>query len=155
LFHWFDVRDCRLCLVLRIDYRSDITNEVECIATAQAQDIGACVYESDFERVCEFTTRGECGAGDTVQVVNGTEVELSNQRTFYEDFLCSAEELNTACARQTSTTCYQGDVYWVDSCGNREMFIVVIRREVGMLGRFLRQMEFVILMMVVILIVEL
>jgi len=102
------------------DYRSDITNEVACIATAQAQDVGACVYESDFERVCEFTTRGECGAGERVDVVNGTNVSLSSQRTFYEDYLCSAEELNTACAKQTGTTCYQGDVFWTDSCGNRE-----------------------------------
>jgi len=102
------------------DYRRDITNEIQCIATAQAQDVGACVYESDFERVCEFTTRGECGAGERVDIVNGTNVTLSSQRTFYEDFLCSAEELNTACAKQVSTTCYQSDVYWVDSCGNRE-----------------------------------
>jgi hypothetical protein len=102
------------------DYRSDITNEVECIATAQAEDVGACVYESDFERVCEFTTRGDCGAGERVEVVNGSEIELSSQRTFYEDYLCSAEELNTACAKQVGTTCHQGDVFWTDSCGNRE-----------------------------------
>jgi len=102
------------------DYRSGITNEVACIATAQAQDVGACVYEKDFDRVCEFTTRGDCGAGDRVETLNGTDVVLSEQRTFYEDYLCSAEELNTACAKQTSTTCYKGDVYWVDSCGNRE-----------------------------------
>jgi hypothetical protein len=102
------------------DYRSDITNEVACIATAQAQDVGACVFEQDFERVCEFTTRGDCGAGTRVEAVNGTNVSLSSQRTFYEDFLCSAEELNTACAKQSGTTCYQGDVFWTDSCGNRE-----------------------------------
>ncbi len=102
------------------DYRTNINNEVDCIATAQAQDVGACVYEEDFDRVCQFTTRGECGASDVVESVNGTNVSLSSQRTFYEDFLCSAEELNTACAKQTDTVCYQGDVYWTDSCGNRE-----------------------------------
>lgn len=102
------------------DYRTDITNEISCIATAQAQDVGACVYEKDFERVCEFTTRGDCGAGERVETVNGSEVVLSEQRTFYKDYLCSAEELNTACAKQVGTICYKGDVYWVDSCGNRE-----------------------------------
>ncbi len=102
------------------DYRTGITDEVSCIATAQAQDVGACVYEKDFERVCEFTTRSDCGAGDKVETVNGSKVALSSDKTFYEDYLCSAEELNTACAKQTSTTCYKGDVYWVDSCGNRE-----------------------------------
>ena len=92
------------------NYRTDITNEISCIATAQSQDIGACVYEEDFENTCDFTTRGEC-VGET-----GTE----GGKTFYKDFLCSAEELNTVCAKQISTTCYRGDVYWVDSCGNRE-----------------------------------
>ena len=92
------------------NYRTDITNEVSCIATAQSQDVGACVYEEDFERSCDFVTRGEC-VGES-----GTETG----KTFYKDFLCSAEELNTNCKEQISTTCYRGDVYWVDSCGNRE-----------------------------------
>ncbi len=105
---------------VEINYRTDINNEVSCIAEAQAQDVGACVYEKDFERTCEFTTRGDCGAGDEVKTVDGKNITLSNQKTFYKDFLCSAEELNTACAKQVSTTCYQGDVFWVDSCGNRE-----------------------------------
>jgi hypothetical protein len=102
------------------DYRTDINSEINCIATAQSQDKGACVYEKDFERFCEFTTRSDCGVNDALGEVNGTEVPLSDQRKFYKDYLCSAEELNTACARQTSTTCSQGDVFWVDSCGNLE-----------------------------------
>jgi hypothetical protein len=103
------------------DYRSGITDEVSCIAEAQAQDVGACVYERDFENVCEFTTRGDCGASDEVEVVTqNVTLDISSSKTFYKDYLCSAEELNTACARQTDTDCYQGDVYWIDSCGNRE-----------------------------------
>jgi len=102
------------------DYRKDISSELDCINTAQSQDTGACVYEQDFERTCEFTTRDECGAGNIIEEVNGTNVTLASEKRFYKDYLCSAEELNTACARQTSTTCYGGDVYWVDSCGNRE-----------------------------------
>ena len=91
------------------NYRTDITNELSCIAAAQSQDKGACVYEKDFETTCEFITRGEC---------EGEDVE--GGRTFYKDILCSAEELATNCAKQASTTCYKGDVYWVDSCGNYE-----------------------------------
>jgi len=104
------------------DYRTDIDNEVECIAVANAQDKGACVYESGYERICEFTTRGDCGASEVVEVTEevGEGIEISSGKTFYEDYLCSAEELATTCARQVSTTCYDGDVYWVDSCGNRE-----------------------------------
>ncbi|MDP2947246.1 MAG: hypothetical protein Q8N88_03960 [Nanoarchaeota archaeon] len=97
------------------NFRKDITSEMACIATAQSQDMGACVYEKDFEKACEFTTRGDCGASETVEAVNS-----SAGKKFYKDYLCSAEELNTICARQTSTTCYNGEVYWTDSCGNRE-----------------------------------
>jgi hypothetical protein len=106
------------------DYRADINNEVQCIATAQAQDVGACVYEKDFERLCEFTTRGECGAVQEVETVGGNIsdgiIKVSGEKKFYKDYLCSAEELNTACAKQTSTGCFQGKVYEFDSCGNRE-----------------------------------
>ncbi len=105
---------------VEIDYRKDITSELNCIATAQSQDTGACVYEQDFERTCKFTTRKDCGAVQTVEAINGTNITLSSDKKFYKDYLCSAEELNTACARQAGTTCYQGDVYWTDSCGNRE-----------------------------------
>lgn len=102
------------------DYRTDITNEISCIAEANSKDVGACVYEEDFERICDFTTRGECDAGNVVDVIDQANVSTSSERTFYQDFLCSAEELATSCARQTGTTCYNGDVYWTDSCGNRE-----------------------------------
>jgi hypothetical protein len=103
------------------DYRTDITDEVSCIAEAQSQDMGACVYEEGFERICKFTTRGDCGAGKDIEFIGGNESGItSSTKTFYKDFLCSAEELNTVCAKQVSTVCYNGDVYWVDSCGNRE-----------------------------------
>lgn len=98
------------------NYRTDINSEVACIAAAQSQDKGACVFEKDFERICEFTTRSDCGASDNVEGIN----ETSSGKTFYKDMLCSAEELGTACARQTSTTCNGEDVYWTDSCGNLE-----------------------------------
>jgi hypothetical protein len=101
------------------DYRTDVFDEVSCIAEAQSQDVGACVYESDFERLCDFTTRGECGAGNVVENLEEG-ATLSGGKTFYKDYLCSAEELATSCARQTTTGCYQGDVLWMDSCGNWE-----------------------------------
>jgi len=102
------------------NYRTDISSEVQCIAEAQGQDMGACVYEQDFERLCKFTTRAECGASDTVEILNQTNLTINSQKTFYKDYLCSAEELGTTCARQSDTICSEGDVYWVDSCGNKE-----------------------------------
>jgi len=103
-----------------IDYRTDIGNEISCIAEANSQDVGACVYEEDYDRICEFTTRGDCASDVDVDVVNSSSSVVSGDKTFYEGLLCSAEELGTSCARQVGTTCYNGDVYWVDGCGNRE-----------------------------------
>ncbi len=101
-----------------VDYRTDIDSEISCIATANSLDEGACVFEQDFERNCIFTTRKDCGAKETV-LVAGKEVKVSD-RSFHKGLLCSAEELNTICARQATTGCYKGKVYWFDSCGNRE-----------------------------------
>ncbi len=101
-----------------IDYRQNINSELECIATANAQDVGACVFEHEFERNCLFTTRADCGAKQEVKVL-GAEIGISSEKKFYENYLCSAEELNTICARQATKGCYSGKVYWFDSCGNR------------------------------------
>ena len=98
---------------LETNFRKDIGDETTCIATAAAQDQGACVYEIDYERTCKFTTRGEClgmesGEGQT----SGAE--------FFKDYLCSAEELATNCGPSSKTTCVDGkdEVYFVDTCGN-------------------------------------
>ncbi|MFZ5954985.1 MAG: hypothetical protein ACOYT4_01040 [Nanoarchaeota archaeon] len=102
---------------VEIDYRKDISTEMQCIAQAQAQDMGACVYEQDAVRTCKFTTRKDCNAPE---IAEGLDLEMTSEKRFYKDYLCSAEELNTDCARQSKTGCYNGDVYWLDSCGNRE-----------------------------------
>lgn len=101
-------------LGLKANYNPSITNEVACIATVQNQDKGACVYESEFEKRCTFTTRAEC-QGST-SILNGTTV----QGTFFKDKLCSAEELGTVCGPSTQTMCAPGkdEVYFVDTCGN-------------------------------------
>lgn len=103
-----------------VNYRPEIGSELECVVEAQSQDVGACVYGSDFERTCDFTTRDECGANEVVEAVNGSNITLGTEKKFYKDYLCSAEELGTSCGRQASTGCLNGKVYWFDSCGNKE-----------------------------------
>ncbi|MBI5148972.1 hypothetical protein HZA33_04805 [Candidatus Pacearchaeota archaeon] len=94
---------------LQVDFRSNIKSEIECIDIAQAQDKGACVFLRDNEKTCRFATRSECKS-----IGNGT--------IFNKDFLCSAEELGTNCAKQHHTGCVSGkeEVYWFDSCNNPE-----------------------------------
>ena len=97
------------------DFRADVADEISCIALATSQDQGACVFEKDFVNTCQFTTRGECNSASVSEgLTNATTVR------FYEDYLCSSEELNTDCARSRGTMCdSDGRVYFVDTCGNR------------------------------------
>ncbi len=98
---------------LNIDFRTDITNEYECIANAFPDVKGACVIEEEFEKNCEFTTRENC-----------LEIESSyggnSSVEFHEGYLCSAEELGTNCGPTEKTICIEesDEVYFVDSCGN-------------------------------------
>ncbi len=88
-----------------LDFR-DIENELECLGTITSQERGACVYESG---ACKITTKENC---------------LSEGRNFYKDYLCSHPDLNNSCERQASINCENTlgypEIYWYDSCGNRE-----------------------------------
>src|SRR3989338_7884100 len=97
-------------LGLQTNYNKNIKDGASCVLSVQNQDKGACVFESEFETTCKFTTRAECTSG-----INGT-----LQGSFYKDKLCSAPELGTNCGRTTSTICALGkdEVYFKDTCGN-------------------------------------
>lgn len=135
---------------LETNYRSDITSEAACIATVGQEKKGACVYIKDFERTCKFTSRSECnseniyGTSENVPAgaSGGNDLGLTeNQNSgngsapitgqavgdladgevrFYEDKLCSAEELGTNCGITRQTMCAPGkeEVYFTDTCGN-------------------------------------
>lgn len=95
---------------LEINFRTDITNEMTCIMSATSDVKGACVFELEFEKTCEFVSKKEClekGSG-------GLKVE------FHEGYLCSADSLGTNCGPTKKTRCVEGkdEVYFVDSCGN-------------------------------------
>jgi len=97
---------------LETDFRTNIDNEMECIAITQLKDRGACVFEEEWTKMCKFTTREQC---QNIQSTgNLTEPE------FYKNYLCSAEELGTICGMTPETMCVDGkdEVYFKDSCGN-------------------------------------
>lgn len=95
---------------LTINYRADITSELECLESANPSAKGACVYTKELAKTCEISTRKDCT--DKKESSTLSEVE------FHEGFLCSANELGTICARSQSTRCEGDDVYFVDTCGN-------------------------------------
>lgn len=83
-------------------YTYDDRSEVECKYLAEDVE-GACVYISEGGNTCKFTTANDCSGG-----------------SFYENSLCSRENLNTDCEREQTIDCYNEKIYWFDSCGNRE-----------------------------------
>lgn len=105
-----------------IDFRPQITSELACVEAANSQDEGACVYTVSGVKTCKFTTRKGCGGTSTTDNnINDSALSDISSKSFFKGLLCSAEELGVPNdARQASTGCYQGKVYWFDSAGNRE-----------------------------------
>ena len=90
---------------IEANFRADVQSEVECISLSSPDVKGACVTEGEFDRTCKFTTKSEC---------QGMEGE------FFQDYLCTHEDLKVNCVKTPKTTCIEGDdrVFYVDSCGN-------------------------------------
>ena len=94
------------------NWDSSIGDEVSCVSQITSQEVGACVFSNNLDEGnnCVFTTQDEC-------------VGLTNDlSSFYKGFLCSNPSLETVCEKQDTTNCVDGqdEVYWFDSCGNRE-----------------------------------
>ncbi|MFH1331811.1 MAG: hypothetical protein ABIH63_00820 [archaeon] len=82
------------------DFR-DAASEKECSDICRSGDEGCC---QKVDATCSFTTRGICSA----------EAGTFNFNKFCSDIsLC-------ACTKHYTKGCYEDDVYWFDSCGNRE-----------------------------------
>ncbi|MDD5253496.1 MAG: hypothetical protein PHG05_00120 [Candidatus Nanoarchaeia archaeon] len=88
-------------------FDSSITDEKTCLAKSRSQETGCCVNGNS----CSFTTRSAC---------NMAEGNNETREGFFKDMLCSNDKLSCGCSKQHHTDCYQGKVYWYDSCGNRE-----------------------------------
>lgn len=84
------------------DFRD--VGELECLRIRETQPEGACVLDGGS---CKLVTEVEC---------------LSRDGEFYENKLCSNPNVNSNCEKQKSVGCVNGkdEIYWFDSCGNRE-----------------------------------
>ncbi|MEK6914589.1 MAG: hypothetical protein AABW83_02955 [Nanoarchaeota archaeon] len=97
---------------LETNFKTDIKDEASCILTSYSSDVGACVFEKEGGKSCKIATRGDCSKG----INNSTEIKTE----FFEDYLCSNDELATECGPTEQTTCVEGkdEIYFKDSCGN-------------------------------------
>lgn len=89
------------------EFRPEVKTELECLILSKSQEEGACVFEQDFERTCKFTTKAKC---------------MQQKGEFHSGYLCSSPDLNTTCKKQARASCIEGEdqIYWFDSCGNKE-----------------------------------
>ena len=110
------------------NFRADIQDQGVCWALGKVQDEGACVFEKDFEKTCKLINRGEC---------------LQLKGDFHQGLLCSNKELGTNCKPQQTTRCIEGkdEVYWMDSCGNRENIYDVNKDKSYNSGKILSKTE--------------
>lgn len=95
-----------------VSFDDSVQTESACLDSAKNLDFGCCVDGDSYT----FTTRESCASAGEEETV-GTNF---TERGFHEDMLCSNDLLSSGCAKQQTTGCYQGKVYWYDSCGNRE-----------------------------------
>ncbi|HRZ85680.1 MAG TPA: hypothetical protein P5277_02770 [Candidatus Paceibacterota bacterium] len=94
------------------NFELNVKDEATCIGklSNQSENIGACLIgeeDGNGKVNCKFTTAEECN-------------EIKGN--FNINMLCSNVDLNTVCLKQNRTGCIEGldEVYWIDSCGNRE-----------------------------------
>ncbi|MBU0957372.1 MAG: hypothetical protein KKF56_01030, partial [Nanoarchaeota archaeon] len=90
---------------VEVQYDAGITTEIGCLASAASLLEGACILPSGD---CRYLTEQECYSSDS--------------SIFYVGVLCSNPLINSTCERQSYTGCAEGmdEVFWFDSCGNRE-----------------------------------
>lgn len=118
-------------LGMKREFKANIINRYECMALGLKQEEGACVFESDFEKTCKFTTKTEC---------------TNLKGVFYREFLCSNPLLNTTCEPQKTTACFSSKdgnekLYWVDSCGNKENIFSIPKSKSWNNGKVLPENE--------------
>ncbi len=95
---------------LEINFRTDIKNELTCIASATPKAKGACVFETSTGRTCTFITKSAC-----------QDMKAGNPSAdFHQGLLCSNPSLGADCSSSSKTTCVEGrdEVYFLDTCGN-------------------------------------
>jgi hypothetical protein len=96
---------------VEMSFNDEVSTEYECLNTVKNSEWGCCVNEKEYT----FTTRDSCETDTSTEVtVNFTE------QGFQAGMLCSNDLLSGDCAKQQYTACYEGKIYWYDSCGNRE-----------------------------------
>lgn len=87
------------------DFR-DIGSEQECLNLCREEQQGCCVDSGS----CSIKSESDCGIAQNIITGEG----------FYSNSLCSSLTQCKSCKPKNNKGCFDDDVYWFDSCGNRE-----------------------------------
>ncbi|MEI6850319.1 MAG: hypothetical protein WCK29_04750, partial [archaeon] len=92
------------------NFHPEIKDELSCLGQSNTSEEGACVLTAGDVKKCKFTNKLDC-----MQTLKGQ---------FSANVLCSNPGLGLTvnCTTEQTTSCVDGkdEVYWYDSCGNRE-----------------------------------
>jgi hypothetical protein len=79
-----------------------VQTDEDCGSLITSQDAGACITINNYaQKTCRFIPRTQC-LGE-----------------FFPNVICS-DVTNSPCNKTTNTVCFNNNVYYVDSCGNRD-----------------------------------
>jgi len=114
---WTTEKNCEFeadSIGLPLIWDGNVQSEIQCLFSAERDKEGACTYESGDETKCIYTTSEDCNIRHSIN--------SESNPFFYKNSFCSNPELNTVCKKKDHKGCVDGeeDVYWFDSCGNKE-----------------------------------
>ncbi len=106
---WITERNCEFKSAnngVPLNFTKQIHSDIQCVLSVGGDKEGACVLEEGGN--CIYTTLEECYS------------RTRDRDDFYEEEFCS--DKNTSCTEHANKGCVEDkeDVYWFDSCGNRE-----------------------------------
>lgn len=78
-------------------------SELECVNQCRQQEEGCCVTQGG----CTYSTRGECISSEE----STAEFNLNQYCSSFDSCFCKPKD---------HQECFDGDIYWFDSCGNKE-----------------------------------
>ena len=96
---------------LPTEWDPTVESGLQCSFLAEANKEGACTFDSEAgDKRCVLTSLDDCFK------------RTGSEANFARDIFCSNPLLNTTCEAQDHKNCLPGqeDVYWFDSCGNKE-----------------------------------
>ncbi len=104
-----------VCIINGICY--DDYSKRQCDAAGLGAQFDASIQDCESANTLISGSEGCCITGNSY--IRTTQSDCNGGR-FVSGYLCSSAVTGSSCLPRDHKTCFNGKVYWVDSCGNRE-----------------------------------